>query len=72
MKRHLTITAICFFIIYIIIITVSAIPGNILLKASGLSQPFATAITEVVVILLWWIFDCSYLKSGITLQTTRI
>jgi hypothetical protein len=71
MKRHLTITAICFFIIYIIIITVSAIPGNILLKASGLSQPFATAITEVVVILLWWIFDCSYLKSGITLQTTR-
>ena len=71
MKRHLTITAICFFIIYIIIITVSSIPGNILLKASGLSQPFATAITEVVVILLWWIFDCSYLKSGITLQTTR-
>lgn len=38
MKRHLTITAICFFIIYIIIITVSAIPGNILLKASGLSR----------------------------------
>lgn len=40
MKRHLTITAICFFIIYIIIITVSAIPGNILLKASGLSYAY--------------------------------